>query len=92
MIPLSGFLSRAIGTRYLFAISAAGFTFASLMCGLSTSITGMIFWRTVQGFIGGGMVPTVFATTYTIFPKSKLPIVAPMIGLESCTTSTIPAH
>ncbi len=26
-IPLSGFLSRALGTRILFAISAAGFTF-----------------------------------------------------------------
>src|SRR5450432_233062 len=57
MIPLSGFLSRAIGTRYMFAISAGGFTFASLMCGLSTSITSMIFWRAVQGFIGGGMIP-----------------------------------
>jgi len=30
-IPLSGFLSRALGTRLLFAISAAGFTGASLM-------------------------------------------------------------
>src|SRR5262249_15642141 len=38
MIPLSGFLSRALGTRILFSISAAGFTVASLMCGLSTSI------------------------------------------------------
>ena len=28
-IPLSGFLSRAFGTRALFAISCAGFTFAS---------------------------------------------------------------
>ena len=28
MIPLSGFLSRALGTRILFAISAAGFTAA----------------------------------------------------------------
>src|SRR5262245_40491066 len=36
-IPLSGFLSRALGTRALFAISAAGFTAASFMCGLSTS-------------------------------------------------------
>src|SRR5450631_325755 len=33
MIPLSGFLSRALGTRYLFTISAAGFTAASVMCG-----------------------------------------------------------
>ena len=32
-IPLSGFLSRALGTRILFAISAAGFTLASIMCG-----------------------------------------------------------
>ena len=40
-IPLSGFLSRALGTRTLFAISCAGFTFASLMCGLSTSIESM---------------------------------------------------
>src|SRR5262245_32443833 len=38
MIPLSGYLSRAMGTRFLFAISAGGFTAASLMCGLSTSI------------------------------------------------------
>src|SRR5919201_361427 len=34
-IPLSGFLSRALGTRIMFAGSAAGFTFASFMCGLT---------------------------------------------------------
>ena len=34
-IPLSGFLSRALGTRLLFAISAAGFTLASLLCGFA---------------------------------------------------------
>src|SRR5438128_1186125 len=38
MIPLSGFLSRAMGTRILFAISAGGFTAASLMCGFSSSM------------------------------------------------------
>src|SRR5437773_12264771 len=69
MIPLSGFLSRALGTRIVFAVSAAGFTMASVMCGLSTSINQMIFWRAVQGFIGGGMIPTVFATAFTIFPR-----------------------
>jgi DHA2 family multidrug resistance protein len=31
-IPLSGFLSRALGTRILFATSAAGFTLASVSC------------------------------------------------------------
>src|ERR1700683_4254066 len=37
-IPLSGFLSRALGTRLLFAISAAGFTIASFLCGFAQSI------------------------------------------------------
>src|ERR1700727_1627320 len=40
-IPLSGYLSRALGTRTLFAISAAGFTAASFMRGLSGSISEM---------------------------------------------------
>ena len=89
MIPLSGYLSRALGTRVLFAMSAGGFTAASLMCGLSTGINEMIFWRAVQGFIGGGMIPTVFATAYLIFPRSKMNIVAPMIGLVATLAPTI---
>src|SRR5271165_6966205 len=88
-IPLSGFLSRALGTRWMFAGSAAGFTFASLMCGLSTSMTQMIVWRAIQGFIGGGMIPTVFASAYTVFPRSRMPIIVPMIGLIATLAPTI---
>jgi len=88
-IPLSGYLSRALGTRALFAISAAGFTAASFMCGLTTSINEMIVWRAIQGFIGGGMIPTVFATAYTIFPKSKQNVVTPLIGLVATLAPTI---
>ena len=65
-IPLSGFLSRALGTRIMFAGAAAGFTVASLMCGLTSTMNQMIVWRALQGFIGGGMVPTVFASAYKI--------------------------
>ncbi len=88
-IPLSGFLSRALGTRMLFTIAAAGFTLASVMCGLTTSIGGMIFWRAVQGFIGGGMVPTVFASAYVIFPRSRQAMVGPIIGLIATLAPTI---
>ena len=80
-IPLSGFLARALGTRIMFATAAAGFTIASLMCGLSSSMGEMIVWRALQGFIGGGMVPTVFASAYAIFPRSKQPVITPLIGL-----------
>ena len=40
----------------------------SLMCSTANSIDDMIVWRALQGFIGGGMIPTVFASAYTIFP------------------------
>ena len=89
MIPLSGFLSRAFSTRYVFAASAAGFTLMSYFCSTATTIDQMIVWRAAQGFIGGGMIPTVFATAYTIFPRSKLPIVAPVIGLVATLAPTI---
>jgi MFS transporter, DHA2 family, multidrug resistance protein len=88
-IPLSGFLSRALGTRMLFAISASGFTVASLMCGFTSSIEQMILWRAIQGFLGAGMIPTVFASAYTVFPRSKFHIVAPIIGLVATLAPTV---
>ena len=88
-IPLSGFLSRALGTRVMFAGAAAGFTVASLMCGLTSSMGQMIFWRALQGFIGGGMVPTVFASAYTIFPRSRMSVITPLIGLIATLAPTI---
>src|ERR1700681_3580950 len=88
-IPLSGFLSRALGTRLLFAISASGFTIASFLCGLASSIEQMILWRAIQGFLGAGMIPTVFASAYTVFPRSKFHIVAPIIGLVATLAPTV---
>jgi DHA2 family multidrug resistance protein len=89
MIPLSGYLSRALSTRYLFVISAAGFTLMSIMCSTATSIEEMIVWRALQGFIGGGMIPTVFAASFIIFPASKRPIITPLIGLVATLAPTI---
>ncbi|WP_375463501.1 DHA2 family efflux MFS transporter permease subunit [uncultured Methylobacterium sp.] len=88
-IPLSGTLSRVLSTRWMFVISAGGFTAMSVMCATSSSINEMIVWRALQGFIGGGMIPTVFASAFTIFPPSKRGIVSPMIGLVATLAPTI---
>src|SRR6201990_2367545 len=88
-IPLSGFLSRALGTRLLFAISAAAFTISSFACGFASSIEQMILWRALQGFLGAGMIPTVFASAYTGFPRSTIYIVGPSIGLVATLAPTI---
>ncbi|HEV7881143.1 DHA2 family efflux MFS transporter permease subunit [Bradyrhizobium sp.] len=88
-IPMSGFLSRALGTRLLFALSAAGFTLASIACGMTSTIEQMIVWRAIQGFVGAGMIPTVFASAYSVFPRSKFHIVGPIIGLVATLAPTI---
>ena len=41
----------------------------------TTSINEMIVWRAVQGFIGGGMIPTVFASAFMIFPRRACGII-----------------
>lgn len=89
MIPLSGFLARALSTRVLFTISAAGFTLASVLCATATSIEQMIVYRALQGFIGGGMIPTAFAAAYTVFPKKAQPPVMALVGLTVTLAPTV---
>ncbi|MNJ76466.1 Major Facilitator Superfamily protein [compost metagenome] len=38
VIPLSGWLSRVMSTRWLFAASAAGFTLTSLLCAMAWNV------------------------------------------------------
>jgi MFS transporter, DHA2 family, multidrug resistance protein len=89
MIPLSGFLTRLLSTRVLFTIAALGFTFMSFMCAQSTSLDELVVWRTLQGFIGGGMIPTVFATSFTAFPPARRGPVTVVIGLVATLGPTI---
>ncbi len=89
MIPLSGFLSRAFSTRIVFVASAAGFTLFSILCATSSTISEMILWRALQGFIGGGMIPTVFSAAFSIFPREKQSVVGPVIGLVATLAPTI---
>jgi DHA2 family multidrug resistance protein len=49
----------------------------------------MIIYRALQGFIGGGMIPSVFAVAFSLFPASKRNIVSPMIGLVATMAPTI---
>ncbi|MCA1491933.1 DHA2 family efflux MFS transporter permease subunit [Sinorhizobium alkalisoli] len=89
MIPLSGTLARIVSTRVLFSVAAAGFTAASALAATATNIEQMIVYRAIQGFIGGGMIPSVFAAAFTIFPPSKRNVVSPIIGLIATLAPTI---
>src|SRR5579864_7661830 len=56
VIPLSGWLSRVLSTRWLFCASAVGFTITSLLCGWAWNIESMIVFRALQGFLGGSLI------------------------------------
>jgi DHA2 family multidrug resistance protein len=89
MIPASGYLSRALSTRVLFSLSAAGFTLASLGCAFAWNIESLIVMRAIQGFVGGAMIPTVFATAFSAFPAHRQAAISASIGLIVTLAPTI---
>jgi DHA2 family multidrug resistance protein len=72
VIPLTPWLQLRFGRRQYYATAIIGFTIASVFCGLSESITSLIFWRVIQGLFGGGLVATAQAALRDTFPPDKL--------------------
>jgi len=89
VIPLSGWLSRVISTRWLFCVSAVGFTLTSLLCGAAWDIQSMIVFRALQGFLGGSMIPTVFTTAFIYFQGNQRIIAAATVGAISSLAPTL---
>jgi MFS transporter, DHA2 family, multidrug resistance protein len=89
VIPLTGWLSRVMSTRWLFCISAIGFTATSLLCGIAWDIQSMIVFRALQGFLGGSMIPTVFTTAFIYFNGNQRVIAAATVGAISSLAPTL---
>lgn len=89
MIPFAAFLAQALSTRWLFAISAGLFTIASALCGLAWNIDSMILFRVIQGFVGGAMVPTVFATGFAMFTGAQRAVIPAILGMVSVLPPTL---
>ncbi len=89
MIPLCGFLSRALSIRWLFVLSCAGFTLSSLLCSMVDTIGGMIVARSLQGFLGGAMIPTVFSASMMLFGRKRQGGIMVMIGLVVTLAPTV---
>jgi MFS transporter, DHA2 family, multidrug resistance protein len=88
VIPLSGWLTRVFSTRWLFAASAAGFTLASLLCGLAWNIESMIVFRALQGLLGASMIPTVFTSSFHYFQGPRRVYSAAVIGTIASVAPT----
>jgi EmrB/QacA subfamily drug resistance transporter len=58
VIPVTGWAARRWGAKRVYLVSLALFTAGSAACGLSSSITSLVFFRVLQG-AGGGMIMPV---------------------------------
>jgi DHA2 family multidrug resistance protein len=89
IIPLSGWLGRVFSTRYLYVMSAGGFTLASLFCAFAWNLPSMIVFRCLQGFLGGAMIPMTFTVIFILFPPRLQPAMTIVLGLIVTIAPTI---
>src|SRR6201984_3522263 len=89
VIPLSGWLTRVFSTRWLFTVSAAGFTATSMLCAFAWNIDSMILFRALQGLLGASMIPTVFTSSFHYFQGPRRVYSAAVIGTIASIAPTL---
>ena len=94
VLPMTGWLAGFIGRKRLLMFSVAGFTTASLLCGLAPNLATLVFFRIVQGATGGALQPLSQAVLLEAFkPEDRgkamafwalgivvAPILGPVLG------------
>lgn len=94
VLPLIGWLTLQFGTVKQYIWSTILFAMASLLCGMSFSLSSLIAARLLQGVVGASMIPLSQTLIMRIFPKKKRgigmaiwtmtlilgPILGPVIG------------
>jgi DHA2 family multidrug resistance protein len=70
-LPLTGWLTQRFGAVKLFTMSVLLFVISSWLCGLATSLPMLIFFRVVQGFVAGPMIPLSQSLLLSSYPKAQ---------------------
>lgn len=81
IIPLTSMLSDLFGRKIYFTASVIIFTVASFMCGLSSNLWTLVFWRFVQGLGGGGLLSTAQSIIVGAFPPEKISTANAIFGM-----------
>lgn len=92
--PLTGWMADRLGQRRLFVMAVIGFTVASALCGIASSLPEMVLFRIMQGLCGAMIAPLAQTVLLNINPKERIgqamaiygmgimvaPIVGPTLG------------
>jgi MFS transporter, DHA2 family, multidrug resistance protein len=71
MTPPTGYLAGRLGLKRLFLVSVAGFTLASMLCGMAQSLVEIVLFRILQGLFGAALVPLSQTVLLNINPKER---------------------
>lgn len=93
-IPAAGWLSARLGRRRAMIYGVVGFGLATVMCGLSTSLSELVVWRVLQSACGSPLTPISQSLVLDRFPGARRgpamaiygvgvvmgPTIAPLLG------------
>jgi DHA2 family multidrug resistance protein len=94
MTPVSGWLAARVGLKPMVLLSIAGFTLASMLCGVAASLPQMVAFRVLQGVAGAPIAPLCQAVLLNINPPERYgramalymmggvaaPVIGPIVG------------
>lgn len=91
LILVGGALGDSIGRRAMFLSGVVGFAGASIGCGFSSSIGGLLIWRAAQGIAGAFLVPGSLAIISSCFDEeSRGKAIGTWAGFTTITTALGP--
>lgn len=81
MIPLTAWLSDRFGRKRYLVFSLAGFTLASVLCGVAANLPMLVISRVLQGLAGGGLLAKAQAVLFETFPPKEQPAAQAVFGV-----------
>jgi len=81
MTPPTGFLAGRFGRKRVFLVSVAGFTVASMLCGMAQSLVQIVLFRILQGMFGAALVPLSQSVLIDAYPKERQGFAMALFGV-----------
>ncbi|SDJ11582.1 MDR family MFS transporter [Natribacillus halophilus] len=89
VMPLTSYLSKRVGRKKIFLLGTLIFFVGSLAGPFSWDFTSMIFFRLLQGFGGGLIMPLTMMLIFKHFPKNERGLALGIWGIAAMVAPTI---
>lgn len=89
IIPLTAFLSEAVGLKKYLLFNSFGFLIASALCGFSWNLPSLVVFRVMQGLTGGTLIPLSFQLILLLMPEKQKALGMTIFGLTITLAPTL---